>query len=158
MLTFFNSWRRTTGCVLLAMALVSMGGWIRSRHLQDQLIIAHQNSVHILMSMNGALAWSRSSPSYLTAPIYWSSKRFNKAMEDSWDGAEVRWKWQRFGFDFGAGSYTDKSSIGGVFTRRVELWQIPYWAITIPLTLLSAYLILWKPNRVPPNTESPIHA
>lgn len=25
---------------------------------------------------------------------------------------------------------------------------IPYWAMTIPLTLLSAYLLLWKPVRM----------
>ncbi|MDB5346666.1 MAG: hypothetical protein JWP89_5043 [Schlesneria sp.] len=27
------------------------------------------------------------------------------------------------------------------------VWKFPYWVITIPLTLLSAYLILWKPQR-----------
>jgi hypothetical protein len=28
-----------------------------------------------------------------------------------------------------------------------RVWHIPYWSLTIPLTLLSAYLILWKPRK-----------
>lgn len=31
---------------------------------------------------------------------------------------------------------------------RFKLLVIPYWSFTIPLTLLSAYLILWKPQKV----------
>lgn len=150
---FFRGWRRKLGCVLLTISLASMGGWIRSLSLQDQIIVARHDSVQFFTSMNGALVWSRSSPYYLSASIRWSSKEFNKAMLDSWYGAEVRWKWQRFGFDFGAGSYTDKSSVGGVFTRRVELWQVPYWAVTVPLTLISSYLILGKPRKKIPCDE-----
>jgi hypothetical protein len=28
-----------------------------------------------------------------------------------------------------------------------DVWKIPYGAIVIPLTILSAYLILWKPRK-----------
>ena len=27
-----------------------------------------------------------------------------------------------------------------------EFWIIPHWSIVLPLTLLSAYLLLWKPR------------
>lgn len=30
--------------------------------------------------------------------------------------------------------------------------RLPYWIVTIPLTLLTAYLILWKPREKPKNT------
>jgi hypothetical protein len=30
-----------------------------------------------------------------------------------------------------------------------ERWRVPYYAIIIPVTLLSAYLILWKPRPEP---------
>ena len=34
-----------------------------------------------------------------------------------------------------------------VGTRREVVWTIPYASVTIPLTLISAYLILWKPHK-----------
>ena len=35
-----------------------------------------------------------------------------------------------------------------VGTRREVVWQIPYSFVTVPLTLISAYLILRKPRKV----------
>jgi hypothetical protein len=29
----------------------------------------------------------------------------------------------------------------------MKVCMIPYWSIMLPLTLLSAYLILWKPRK-----------
>lgn len=31
--------------------------------------------------------------------------------------------------------------------RREVQWMLPYWSISFPLTLLSAYLILWPGKR-----------
>jgi hypothetical protein len=43
------------------------------------------------------------------------------------------------GFHCGAGQYKD-TGIG------IVNYTLPYWSIAIPLTLLAAYLILWKPR------------
>lgn len=147
---FLRGWRRKVGSITLMMACVFMLGWIRSLFLQDQLILPRQGYVHVLTSMNGALSWVRSSPFHFTIPVRWSSKEITGPMRDSadpWDEAEVHWKWQHWGFDFGAGTYLSRSSVVGLFERRVDLWRVPYWAITIPLTSVSAYLILWKPRK-----------
>lgn len=29
----------------------------------------------------------------------------------------------------------------------IERWTVSYWSLILPLTLLSAYLILWKPRK-----------
>ncbi|HEY4258606.1 MAG TPA: hypothetical protein VGM98_00540 [Schlesneria sp.] len=31
--------------------------------------------------------------------------------------------------------------------RDEDIWAIPHWSIVLPLTLLSAYLLLWKPRK-----------
>ena len=33
------------------------------------------------------------------------------------------------------------------YTSHLGYWVIPYWAVVIPLTLVSASLILWKPRQ-----------
>ena len=30
---------------------------------------------------------------------------------------------------------------------RFELWSVPYWSLILPVTLLSAYLLLTKPRK-----------
>ncbi len=35
------------------------------------------------------------------------------------------------------------------------LGLIPYWSLVLPLTLLSAWLLLSKPRQTKPSTESP---
>jgi hypothetical protein len=34
---------------------------------------------------------------------------------------------------------------------RLNWWRVPFWAIVWPLTLLSAWLILWKPRKREPS-------
>jgi hypothetical protein len=59
--------------------------------------------------------------------------------ENLLDDPDVTWDWQSYGFRTGKSSNRDGSSS----TIRI----IPYWSIVIPLTLLSAYLLLRKPNH-----------
>jgi len=37
---------------------------------------------------------------------------------------------------------------------RVTYWRVPYWSIVVPLTLLSAYLLLSKPRVAKQTAES----
>ena len=143
---FFRGWRRKVGCVTLLMACVLMGGWIRSLRVHDQLIVPRGDSVHIFASQNGMLGWARISQLLATIPFSWTSTTLTGTMEDSWDDAEVHWRWHCCGFDIGAATLTAKSSIWGI-KMEVEQWGVPYWSLTIPLTLLSAYLMLWKPRK-----------
>ena len=38
--------------------------------------------------------------------------------------------------------------------RQYELWSVPYWSLVLPLTLLSAWLILIKPRPAKSAKES----
>ena len=35
------------------------------------------------------------------------------------------------------------------YTSHLGCWEIPYWAVVIPLTLVSTCFILWKPRQPP---------
>ncbi|HEY4262555.1 MAG TPA: hypothetical protein VGM98_20500 [Schlesneria sp.] len=48
-----------------------------------------------------------------------------------------------FRWEYGYG-YAPYSCYGG---RPLAKGRVPQWASTTPLTLLSAYLILWKPRK-----------
>ncbi len=61
-----------------------------------------------------------------------------------WKYQNVEWRTDWIGFHFGAANATAGS------IRRVEFWIVPYWSIVIPLTLLSAYLLLSKPHKSTP--------
>jgi hypothetical protein len=68
-------------------------------------------------------------------PVWQSS-----ATLPNFDDPQMIWQWRWCGF--GSCDYKDKD------TSKHSFLFIPYWSITIPLALLSAYLILCKsPNR-----------
>ncbi len=144
---FFKGWRRKAGLVTLAMALLLMAGWMRSAILMDVIIIACGKETHIAQSLEGELSWrwlvniapQQSSAEWHTlkdAPLY---LRFSTATSLT---TERQLKW--CGFDFGTTAENDGS------------WGIvPYWSLVLPLTLLSAWLILVK-ARNEKRTQAPI--
>ena len=60
---------------------------------------------------------------------------------DPWESFKVDWKWDCAGFHFGSGTITR-----GTRKLKCEQYIVPYWSIVVPLTLLSAYLLLTKPR------------
>ena len=147
---FFKGWRRKIGVVTLLMALVLMIGWVRSHTIQDELLIRIGNRFEYSF---------RSSP----YGLQWSGRRSN-GFQPPTDGSEGikyeiwrfialdqypnlfwferEWQWDFFGFHFGEGT-------NPVLPRyREHYWMVPYWSITIPLTLLSCWLLLSKPPKL----------
>jgi hypothetical protein len=65
------------------------------------------------------------------------------------------WRRQWCGFDFG------QRRLKNYQTTTTTFWTIPYWSITIPVTLLSTWWLFSKPRRLAgkqvtdPVSESP---
>lgn len=60
----------------------------------------------------------------------------------------VRWKWGWCGLKLGTGAIKVAITPTGLTTPLdFRATAIPYWILTVPLTLLAAYLILWKPPK-----------
>ncbi len=124
--TFFHGWRRKAGVVSLVMSLVLVGGWIRSRTGTDRIAIRKYGAAtEYLVSQESGLGWSRE--------IYFSMISVNVLTDVPYR------EW--YGFKYG-----QKLVSPPVPVCKVSVRIIPYWSLTIPLTLLSAYLILRKPR------------
>ena len=117
---FFHGWRRKAGCVLLVAAAALLGVWIRSGVIPDYMQYEWGGSVHTIKSENATLSWT------------------------SCDSVE-RQEYMRLEL---RRQRTDHSgSIEIPLPRSYRKRTVDYWSITLPLTLLSAYLILWKPRK-----------
>ena len=147
---FFRGWRRKTGLALLAMAMLLTGAWIRSLVLQDQILTQHKRSLLNVKSFDGRIWWGRHTPTPFEMTYEWMSNPFPKSERiDPWENYDLHWCWKWGGFNFGAGK--GNSAMGG---RETEIWIVPHWSIVLPLTLLSAWLILSKPRPAKSARES----
>lgn len=121
---FFRGWRRKVGCVALVMACIVVGMWIRSSVFYDQCAWADTNRKNVVYSLNGEFGWWHWEGSR-RKPISFGS--FPLARED-----EAKWR-----------MILEMSRL----QNDARGWTCLYWHLAIPLTLLSAYLLLWKPRK-----------
>ena len=68
--------------------------------------------------------------------------RFLTDYPDQFESIGIKWRFRYFGF--GIGDEVDQTGV----------LRAPYWSIVIPLTLLSAWLLLSKP-RIAKSPEKP---
>ena len=142
---FFRGWRRKIGVVTLVMACVFMGGWVRSTIIGDFICIPFGNYIsEEIGSVDETISWSHYSTAF---PISWRTGDTKRP----WDGGG------RIN-DLSGICLTDSPKLGvGWGTAEVLSGQtmkpvkvtfilVPYWFITIPLTLLSLWLLLVKPG------------
>ncbi|MDB5345400.1 MAG: hypothetical protein JWP89_3777 [Schlesneria sp.] len=157
MWSFFHGWRRKAGAVTLVMACAVLGMWLRGRLYSDSIIcrVASHQAIAIALDER-SLQWislSESDKSPKRQFVKDSQGRMQATAEYlidpklkiDWDfGSTERppmleasyWlDWNDFRFGIATGDLGE-----------TRILTMPYWTIVIPLTLLSAYLILWKPR------------
>lgn len=155
---FFRGWRRKVGCVTLVMACALMGLWVRS--LTGINVVwfpfGTQTCVRFgsgegriswgkfsepkLENLPTTIGWGRFSEIYnfhLPTPMGWNLFRGMPVDHPGW----VHWSWWHCGF----GMYKAENNPSCPF--MVTELLVPHWSLVLPLTLLSAYLILWKPRK-----------
>lgn len=149
--TYFHGWRRKTGVVTLVLACVLMGGWMRSTFLTDELGIPtwnHRGAA--LMSSGQSLLWITQDTNAATTgdyPLDWMTV---DSSDNLMNIEEIKWSWRQGGFGVGEWSWLERGDTSQEGYRVTQTYRaFPYWCITIPLTLLSAYLIL-VPSRKRP--------
>ena len=129
---FFNRWRRKVGLLTLVMALLSMGGWVRSRNTIEVITIPlwGHNAVSF-QSSNGYLACERIALDE-RPDAEWTSCRIQDLRL-----LEVRAEYLGL----------DVSPIHDIRLSMLNPDGVPYRSITIPLTLISFWLLLKKPRK-----------
>jgi hypothetical protein len=151
---FFNGWKRKVGVLTLLMALLLMAGWVRSNLRFDQVTIdcvPHQIRVGAIDGMLFLLIATPEFDRPPAGPLFeWNSVKSSLASPngvplpyDPWRVYDVGWRWDWAGFHFGEG----ESPMQMMIREHLKSYFVPYWSIVIPLTLLSAYLLLTKPRQ-----------
>lgn len=135
---FFHGWRRKAGCVTLVMACALTSEWTRSPTTDNEIplsrtvgfVSSHGSLTVVVMDRGGHRAeWY---PAQSDRIIYHTGRSWSK-------------KWRRTVavVNLGTDEYGNAERV-----EDIARWcRVPYWSIVVPLTLLSAYLILWKPRK-----------
>ena len=146
---FFRGWRRKCAVVTLLMACVFAAAWVRSLSTSDAILIPRTKSEFIrLDSRSGRFSWNKVYNAQVTIPkIIWRADAIVPTDEDVvFDHSHYiyEWRWLWGTIDVGR---VHSPGDGRVRAKYVIL---PYWFITIPLALISAFLLLSRPRQSTP--------
>ena len=119
---FFHGWRRKAGGVTLVMALALTGLWIRTFVVADFIQLEHL----AFGTARGGIYWA-----------YFQSKQ-------NWDWETTPESTLHSSF----GNMSLAEILRNELSSEIRCGYALYWWFVLPLTLLSAYMILWKP-RIP---------
>ena len=148
---FFRGWKPTVGLVTLVLALMFTGGWVRSQLIFDASIRNHGGYRYSIMSFDGMIDFKRISEVEGWPSVIWDSGKVSQIQGfeldengtrrpfDPWESIEVNLKWDCGRFHFGSGMIT-----WGTRKLKYEAYVIPYWSLVLPLTAISAFLLLSK--------------
>lgn len=151
---FFKPWRRKLGVVALGLACLFIAGRVRGQKSEDVIMFGSGKgkTIHTLAFSRDGIKWQKDSSDH---EYTWLTGWTSNSIEDTGrhdptkgysDPQEVEWRWVLCGIE--CGEFHDQIYP----TNRVSWWLVSYWSIVIPLTLVSAYLLLSKPRAKPKQT------
>ena len=138
------------------MALLLTVCWERSFIRDDCVFIPYRHSITCVSSCGGVVSWGRSAQNISCIPFMWQSIEVSESEDpeahyDPWQCySDIDWRRDWAGVSFGAGIQHGPEGTSWPFAMCV----IPYWSLVLPLTLLSAWLILAKPRKAKAATGS----
>lgn len=164
---FFKGWRRKAGCGFLVVAMAIAILWARSVDTMDTLTRSNSQSRDMVISLDGTISFSRLRSSSYFDPEFsvmfslfgddytWYSEPSDNGFGFDEQGARIPselftgcsdvQRWDLVGITIGSGIIN-----GGPMNEpviEIQHYVFPYWSMVLPLTFLSAYLILWKPRK-----------
>lgn len=122
---YFKPRRRRIGLIALFLACLLMVGWVRSAMNTDSIVIAAFQQVIYLDSCNGSLSFQTNWTVDHPISIEWQSRPTKRFPFSSF--------WRRLGFAV----HLDVMPGNSYFA-------VPHWFVALPLTMLSAWLLLSK--------------
>jgi hypothetical protein len=146
---FFGGWRRKLGCVALVVSCVFAGLFMRS--FAFDFGIAGDTYVE---SSQGYLRWTKYSQfagEHTPQPLRWFSHPYT-GMNGNQFPAKTIGHYRIAGFVIDSHHLVD---FDGNQMHRVDSWIVPYWSICLPLTALSACLLLWPRRKRKTSAQTP---
>jgi hypothetical protein len=155
---YFRPWQRKAGVVMLGLACVFLAGLVRSSHFNDNLwtIVGQDGdwaSIGLLSidQQFGVVHLKPHGPGPVTQRCGWDELPIARGRA-RWNSViDFNHHWLGFGYS---------NSVHPSMLIKAVI--VPYWSIVLPLTLLSAYLLLSKPRPAkkpaPTQPTEPDHA
>ena len=145
---FFRGWRRRAGCVTLVMACVFAAAWLRSVVSPTDIIMAPvtvgQSRCQDVFEISQfeyrfeRYEFPLHSGDYGQGATSWTHVHFYREICEK---KQCDWRWRACGFDLG------EYKVDRDLWYRRRFCVATHQSIVFTLTLLSAYLILWKPRK-----------
>jgi len=149
---FFHGWRRKIGCVTLVMASVFLAAWGRSHVSADKLTVALGGGIQYLVKLSPSSISLRRIGEVTHGP--YQSVRVSKSgwsvidnpvtvvdhQEDSSNTTEAK--------EDATGEWVIPIVSPVSITTEYDPFEVPYWYLITPLTLLSAFLLLTKSRHL----------
>ena len=136
---YFSPWRRKIGVVTLMMACVTMVGWVRSRLNNDFVLISIGSLRSVFVSGGQKFC--------LILPCEPQLEVFFVQTTNGVDSPKI---WRIEAHNFEEEAFSQHSKVGYItrvaYPGQKRFRLIPYWSLTIPLTLLSLWLLLFNPR------------
>lgn len=117
---FFHGWQRRTGFVLLVVTLAMTGLWCRSQFENDSILFFFAQRQYQFESSKGhcvRMSW-----------------KVGRGIHE--------WGWNSSQFHFPNLIIEERD-----FDHDFKSSAVPFWPAVLTLSVLSAYLIVWKPLR-----------
>jgi len=127
MSSFFHGWRRKIGCVTLVMAAAVTCAWTRSDVIADFLIVDFGTVGYRIRSLDGLLKFIHCSHPVEDPCVHWGYCPVSKLLP---------------------GRQSDQI--------RIVAFSFPHFVFAVPLTLLSAYLLLCPGKRPERKAKAPV--
>ena len=145
---FFKGWRIKIGVMTLVMACVFLGGWVRSRSTVDLMTLYYAKSNCIFVSGGERFLFVL------------GDKQVQSETNDRDEGVDYRIaRWPDATKKLTTHWHSLNASTVKVYLSRINrdtiissYMMVPYWSIIIPLTLMSAWLLLSKPRKLRQST------
>jgi hypothetical protein len=156
---FFRGWKRKVGVVTMTMACLFMAGWLRSRHARDEFNVGRNHGLRITgISGRSHFSIGIIKKNGFTDPL-WLSASHNETdstldVTKPIDGARcptvfhIHMGLPRNGITLGESRFNFYHETSE--TCWFAGFWLPYWSIVIPLTAISAWLLLSKPRPAKP--------
>jgi hypothetical protein len=125
---FFHGWQRKLGVVTLLLACVLMGAWLRCRSLDEVVYFVVSDRQHRIYAVDNRIIWLTTPDPNLLLDL-----RCGAGGDSEYEDLQ----------------YIDKVWHNSEVITKLSFsrWNIPIWSLVLPPTVLSAYLILWKPRK-----------
>ena len=141
--TYLKLLRRKLGVLTLLAACVFAAGWVRSFAIQDSISFPiGKSTLGAIGTIDQLFVWSIAyAMNHTTVPKFvdWTTAPFetlDSILSDPEGNLVWKFRWHGFAIVW--------------LGDRARTWICPCWSITIPLTLVSAYLLLSKPRQSAP--------